>query len=113
MLDTRAAPTQGVSKPAPNRSRRVWSDPCLAHCGGMNAQPDEEEMERAVIEYLRECPESVESLSGIAEWWLLRRELRVNVESLGRVLTRLTASGVLETFGSGEWRLYRLKASSK
>ena len=66
-------------------------------------------MERAVIEYLRECPESAESIRGIAEWWLLRRELRINVESLARVLTRLTDRGVLETFGTGEWRQYRLK----
>jgi hypothetical protein len=76
---------------------------------GRPTEPDEEEMERAVIEYLRECPDSVESFRGIAEWWLLRREVRINVESLGRVLTRLTANGVLETFGSGEWRQYRLK----
>jgi len=76
---------------------------------GRPIEPDEEEMERAVIEYLRECPESVESFRGIAEWWLLRRELRINVESLGRVLTRLTAKGVLETLGSGERRQYRLK----
>jgi hypothetical protein len=77
----------------------------------MNSHLDEEEMERAVIEYLRECPQSSESFRGIAEWWLLRRELRVNVESLGRVLAKLTASGVLETFGTGESLQYRLKSS--
>jgi hypothetical protein len=75
----------------------------------MGCHLNEEEMERAIIEYLRECPESTESFRGIAEWWLLRRELRVNVEGLGRVLAKLTASGVLETFGIGESRQFRLR----
>jgi hypothetical protein len=79
------------------------------HTEGRPIEPDEAEMERAVLEYLRECPESAESFRGIAEWWLLRRELRINVESLGRVLARLTDRGVLETSGAGEWRRYRLK----
>jgi len=55
----------------------------------------DDEIEQAVLGYLAEHPRAMDSLDGIAEWWLPRRRLRVELEALRRVLDRLTERGVL------------------
>jgi hypothetical protein len=62
----------------------------------------------AVVAYLAECPHAADTKLGVTEWWLLRRLVRVEVEAVGRALDRLVADGVLESFGTGEERRYRL-----
>ena len=76
----------------------------------MNSSPDEEEMTQAILGYLAEHPHAMDTLEGIAEWWLMRHHIRVSVAMLARVLQRLTDSGVLEELGSGDHRRYRRKA---
>ena len=51
----------------------------------------------------------METLDGIAEWWIERRRIRVDVEALSRALTDLTERGVLEVIGTGQARRYRLR----
>jgi hypothetical protein len=67
------------------------------------------ELARTVMEYLVEFPEAMDNLKGIAEWWVMRRKVRVDVEDLTRVLGQLIEHGLLEKTGTGEGVRYRLK----
>jgi hypothetical protein len=71
----------------------------------------EEEVADAIVRYLTEHPQASDTLDGIAEWWIMRRQVRVEVDTLEKVLGRLTESGVLESSWEGDSRLYRLKTS--
>jgi hypothetical protein len=67
------------------------------------------EIARAVMEYLAEFPEAMDNVKGIAEWWLIRRNIRADVKNLSRVLGNLTSQGLLEQIGAGKGTRYRLK----
>ena len=67
------------------------------------------ELTESVLAYLAEHPDAMDTVSGIADWWLMRQRVRVEVEAVARVLHDLTERGVLEELGSGEQRRYRLK----
>ena len=69
----------------------------------------EPELELAVRRYLADHPEATDTTQGIAEWWLMREKLRVDLEALIRTLGRLTDEGVLERIGDGDGARYRLK----
>ena len=69
----------------------------------------EKELAEAIVGYLREHPHAMDTLAGIAEWWIMRQRIRVDVETLGRALQRLTDQGVLEKVGFGESARYRLR----
>jgi hypothetical protein len=51
----------------------------------------------------------MDTLEGIAEWWLMRQQARVDLESLRRVLRLLTAQGLIDVDGEGDQARYRLK----
>jgi hypothetical protein len=70
---------------------------------------DERALMDAVKAYLAECPNAMDTRLGVTEWWLIRQQIRVQVEAVGRALDRLVADGVLELVGSGEQTRYRLK----
>jgi hypothetical protein len=72
-------------------------------------QHEEAELSKAVVDYLSEHPEAMETLEGIAEWWLARQRVRVEVARVARTVADLTDKGVLERVGSGENARYRLK----
>ena len=67
-------------------------------------------MAESLLAYLHEHPQAMDTLAGIAEWWLLRQEVHVVVQRVARVLRRLCDEGLLEAIGSGEQRRYRLRA---
>jgi Fe2+ or Zn2+ uptake regulation protein len=69
----------------------------------------DEELAEAILQYLAEHPHAMDTLEGIAEWWLMRQQVRVQVNALARVLRQLTEQGFLEAIGSGEDTRYRLK----
>jgi len=69
----------------------------------------EEELTSAVLRYLAENPRAMDTLEGIAEWWIARQQIRVEVTTLARVLRRLAERGLLEVTGSGEYARYSLK----
>ena len=71
--------------------------------------PVERALSELVLGYLEEHPRAMETLDGIAEWWIERRRIRVDVEALSRALTDLTERGVLEVIGTGQARRYRLR----
>jgi hypothetical protein len=78
------------------RERRVNSD-------------DDQSLMNALTAYLAECPNAADTKLGVTEWWVMRQQVRVQVEAVGRALDRLVANGVLEEIGTGEQRLYRLR----
>jgi hypothetical protein len=61
------------------------------------------------MDYLVEHPNAMDTSEGIAEWWIMRRQIKVEVEAVQRVLSQLTARGLLEKIGSGASARYRLK----
>jgi hypothetical protein len=69
----------------------------------------DDDVAEAVMGYLAEHPQAADTLAGIAEWWLMRQEVRVTVTTLGRVLHVLVERGLLEVIGEGEHRRYRLR----
>jgi hypothetical protein len=69
------------------------------------------EVAEAILAYLREHPAAMDSREAIAEWWIMRRIVRVEVETVGRVLERLTAAGLLEGLDVNGQRHYRLAGS--
>ncbi len=73
----------------------------------------EADVSQAVVGYLSEHPQAMETLEGIAEWWIMRQQVRVSVELLERVLGQLTDKGVLEKVGRGERALYHLSRSKE
>jgi hypothetical protein len=72
-----------------------------------NADSDQQ-LAAAVLAYLSECPNAMDTAAGVTEWWLARQQVRVHVEAVTRVLNVLVARGELEAI-DGEQQRYRLK----
>lgn len=70
--------------------------------------PQEAELSQAVMRYLREHPHAMDTLEGIAQWWLPREKVRVEVSKLAQAIDRLVGDGTLQRIGSGESARYRL-----
>lgn len=70
----------------------------------------EKEMTDAIVGYLAEHPQASDTLEGVAEWWIMRQQVRTEINMLKKVLRQLTKSGVLEEIGKGDTPRYRLKA---
>jgi hypothetical protein len=64
------------------------------------------------LDYLSEHPQATDTLEGIAEWWVMREQVRVDVNLLERVLHRLTEQGFLEETGGGAQVRFSLKKNS-
>ena len=71
--------------------------------------PEEDELARCVLNYLAEHPQATDTIDGIAEWWVMREQVRKDVELLQRVLRRLTQQGFLEEIHGGAQVRYSLK----
>ena len=66
-------------------------------------------LEADVRRHLRENPGAMDSIEGIAAWWLPRHEVRVGVELVARALERLEMDGLIERTGDPDRPLYRLR----
>ena len=53
-------------------------------------------LRQAILKYLEEHPDAIDAVAGIAEWWIARSQIRVEVEALRRVLKELIESGILK-----------------
>jgi hypothetical protein len=70
---------------------------------------NDEEVAEAILGYLEEHPHATDTVEGIAEWWIMRQQIRVNATTVTRVLQDLMERGLVEELGAGEQRRYRLK----
>jgi uncharacterized protein (DUF2267 family) len=61
------------------------------------------------MRYLDEHPQAMDNVQGIAEWWVTRQQVQVEVESVVKVLQRLVDEGQIEKVDSVNGPLYRLK----
>jgi Fe2+ or Zn2+ uptake regulation protein len=61
-----------------------------------------------VMCYLAEHPQAMDNVQGIAEWWVMRQQVRVEVETLVKVLEQLVDEGLIEKVDSANGPLYRL-----
>jgi hypothetical protein len=75
--------------------------------------PDDDQLRAAVLAYVAEHPRAMDTLEGIAEWWISRHQIRVNVHRLVSVLEHLTNGGLLESVDVAGERMYRLARSQR
>jgi hypothetical protein len=73
----------------------------------------EEELAEIVIGYLAEHPDASDTLEGIAEWWIMRQQTRVEVTTLAKVLQHLADSSLLEKIEEGGTPRYRLNVKAR
>lgn len=73
----------------------------------------EEELADIVLGYLAEHPDASDTLEGIAEWWIMRQQTRVEVTKLAKVLRRLAESNLLEKIEEGGTLRYRLNVKER
>ena len=71
--------------------------------------PAEVELASSVLHYLAEHPLATDTIDGIAEWWVMREQVRKDIDLLQRVLRRLTQEGLLEEIHGGAQVRYSLK----
>jgi hypothetical protein len=69
---------------------------------------------REIEHYLETHPLAVDSLEGIATWWVLRQRIRAEVELVRAALEHLVAAGGVSTeqLGNSHEPVYRLKKST-
>lgn len=64
-----------------------------------------------ILEYLSDNPGARDTLDGIAEWWLLDRQIRRELENVQGAVDQLLDADFLEECRGGDQRLhYRLNA---
>jgi hypothetical protein len=68
----------------------------------------DEQVAEAVLAYLSEAPDAMDTAGGVTEWWLTRQRVRNEVEVVARVLDTLVARGALEVIETPLQRCYRL-----
>jgi hypothetical protein len=69
-----------------------------------------QELRDLLTDYLETCPDAMDTLEGIAGFWLTRQRVRTRIPVLLRVLEEMVAEGVLESAGRGDQKRYRLKS---
>jgi Fe2+ or Zn2+ uptake regulation protein len=77
----------------------------------MSGAASDEEVEQAVLEYLRMQPEAGDTLEGIASWWIARQRVQIGVQAVARALNRLTERGLIEATQRSDRPWYRLVRS--
>jgi hypothetical protein len=67
----------------------------------------ETQLREWVLGYLAHNPTAMDTLDGIAEWWIRRQQIEVEVRHVSNVLAKLVREGVLEEFQQGGVVFYR------
>lgn len=75
--------------------------------------PNDDFVRDLVLGYLDDHPTAMDTLDGIAEWWILRQQIEIEVRRVSRVLTTLVSDGVLEEVNQGGVRFYRRVAAPR
>ncbi len=74
----------------------------------MNSLHGDQEVAEAILGYLAEHPQAMDTADGIAVWWIMWQQIRVTATTVTRVLRELTERGLLEEVGDGDQPRYRL-----
>ena len=69
----------------------------------------DEQLCSALCAYLAENPRAMDTLEGIASWWVARQQIRQDVHRVSRALAVLEARGVVEQVGVAGMEWFRLK----
>lgn len=69
----------------------------------------EKALAEAVKDYVKKHPQSMDTVEGIAEWWIPGAGKSVTLTRLRRVLERLADEGFLDRVGHGEYAHYRAR----
>jgi hypothetical protein len=72
----------------------------------------EARIRQEILDYLSEHPHAMDSLEGIATWWLPRHEARADIGLVVRALEALQVQGWLERVGDAERPLFRRRPGS-
>jgi len=75
-----------------------------------NNELDEARLIAAILHYLAEHPRAMDTFEGIAEWWVMREQVRTEVTHIERAILRLTAQGVIQEVLAGTEVYYRLRS---
>lgn len=77
----------------------------------MSDPPDPEELEsllrETLLNYVTEHPQAMDTAEGISVWWT-KGEKGWDIETVRRVLDRLTDEGLFERLGAGRYLHYRM-----
>ena len=68
----------------------------------------ESKISQMVMDYFAQRAKAMDTLAGVMDWWLPED---IDLETMQKVLDRLTEQGNLERIGSGENAHYRLRSS--
>jgi len=114
-----AAPTGAFRFPLPGRKSPIAGDPApegpsrrpgtgLALSAAVGSD-EIDELGTEILAFLKENPKARDTLKGIAEWWLLERDVRRETEKIRQALARLVAAGWLVERREADGRVhYRL-----
>jgi hypothetical protein len=72
-----------------------------------------EEIRSLLTDYLETCPNAMDTLEGIAGFWLHRQRVQSRIPVLLNVLEEMVAEGVLEVAGRGDQKRYRLRRTTQ
>ncbi len=75
----------------------------------MGTSEDDEAVAMAILSYLAEHPQAMDSAEGIAQWWTTRQSGRGSASTIARVLDGLVQRGLIEELGDCEHHRYGLK----
>lgn len=68
-----------------------------------------DQLSQRILSYLADNPEANDTVEGIAEWWLLEREIRDQTARVERALAELAAAGwLIASRSAGSSTRYRL-----
>jgi hypothetical protein len=73
---------------------------------------DDAALAEAIVGYLEQHPQAMDSLDGIMDWWLPRHQIRTDTIRLARTLESLHERGIIERVDAGSDRRYRLRRSA-
>jgi hypothetical protein len=65
-----------------------------------------------ILGYLDDHPTAMDTLDGIAEWWVLRQQIEIEVRRVSRVLAALVSDGLIEEHEQGGIRFYRRRGAA-
>jgi hypothetical protein len=70
---------------------------------------DREALCNAILGYLQEHPNAMDTLTGIVDWWLPHHPVHMLTERVAQALERLEARGLIERVGNESRPLFRLR----